>query len=154
MKVKNEGEKFFPHFERMDRHYPHCLHQWLYHSKNASYRPDMYSFVSFSVVCYAQIHDRDVHATAPCLAHPTWSVTMVCFTSDKLSIQMHGMYCGGTWVVSNSGCYTSPPSCNRCVCLGGRHPPTTVTPYLPWLVTVLTFSSKLANPGIVGMSVN
>ena len=37
--LKNEGEKIFPCFARTDRHYPHCLRQWPYRSKNASYGP-------------------------------------------------------------------------------------------------------------------
>ena len=56
----------------------------------------MCTFVSVSVACYAQMHDLDVHATAPCLAHATQSVTMVCFVSDKLFRQMLGMYCWRT----------------------------------------------------------
>jgi len=38
--LKNEGEKIFPRFARTDGHYPRCLRQWLYHSKNASYGPE------------------------------------------------------------------------------------------------------------------
>ena len=37
--LKNEGEKIFPRFARTDRHCPHYLRQWPYHSKNASYGP-------------------------------------------------------------------------------------------------------------------
>jgi len=33
-------KKIFPRFARTDRHYPHYLRQWPYHSKNASYGPD------------------------------------------------------------------------------------------------------------------
>jgi len=37
--LKNEGEKIFPRFARTDGRYPHCLRQWPYYSKNASYGP-------------------------------------------------------------------------------------------------------------------
>ena len=37
--LKNEGEKIFPRYARTDGHYPRCLRQWPYHSKNASYGP-------------------------------------------------------------------------------------------------------------------
>jgi len=42
IQLKNEGEKIFPCFTQMDGRYPHCLRQWPYHSKNASYGPDIY----------------------------------------------------------------------------------------------------------------
>ena len=37
--LKNEGEKIFPRFARTDRRHSHCLCQWPYHPKNASYGP-------------------------------------------------------------------------------------------------------------------
>jgi len=37
--LKNEDEKIFPRFTQTDCRYPHCLRQWPYHSKNASYGP-------------------------------------------------------------------------------------------------------------------